>query len=348
RQAAKTEAPPLPPLPPDGGISKQILMQPKLHIHEQLADTVPVPAAVMWMPELNHTKMIIPAKPTPPTQAVVPPSVAEPNEELEMSEFSVSASALQPKLETLQPSTTTPLAQNGPDLVKLPPTTQSVDLGQPTPTALLSVSEVRMPQGIAVLPPVNEAGTGSKTAGVGARPAANGAGGATGSSSTSAQASASETVDRIQLPPEGRFGVVVVGASQTSQYPEAAEFWSDRIAYTVYLHVGLPKTWILQYGLVNTAQANGTGSIARLDAPWPFDIFRPNLLAVDVNADALMVHGILNASGKLEKLAVAFPEGFPHASFVVNALSRWKFRPASQDGKPMAVEVLLIIPEEDD
>ena len=168
------------------------------------------------------------------------------------------------------------------------------------------------------------------------------------SSSTSDQASASETTEHIELPPGGRFGVVVVGSSQTAQYPEAAEFWSDRVAYTVYLHVGLPKTWILQYGLASSEQANGTGSVAHLDAPWPFDIFRPNLLAADVNADALMVHGILNVSGKLEQLAVAFPEGYPHASFVVNALSRWKFRPASQDGKPTPVEILLIIPQEDD
>jgi hypothetical protein len=353
--AAKSDVPLLPPLPTQGGISKQILMQPKLHIQDQLADKIPVPAAVMWMPELSHPKIIIPARPTLATHAAVPPSLAEPNEELEISQLSVSSMDLQPKVPTPPPSTTTPLAQNGPDLVKLPPTTQSVDTGQPTPTALLSVSSIQMPEGIAILPPVNESGTGSKTVGAGARPAGNGsssaahpgAGGAD-ASSTSAEASASETVDHIQLPPDGRFGVVVVGSSQTAQFPEAAEFWSDRIAYTVYLHVGLPKTWILQYGLPHAGQANGSGSVAHLDAPWPFDIFRPNMLAVDVNADALMVHGVLNASGKLEQLAVAFPEGYSHASFVVNALSRWKFRPASQNGKPTAVEILLIIPEEDD
>ena len=361
-EAAKSDTPPLPALPRDGGINKQILMQPKLHIHDQLADKVPVPMTIMWMPELNHTKLIVPAKPAPPVQAVVPPSLAEPNEELEMSDLSISASDLQTKVNMPLPSTTSPLAQNGPDLVKLPPTTESEDPGQPTPTAVLSVSNVRMPDGIAVLPPVNETGTGSNIDGAGAKPAGNGgsAAGQAGShgtgagvaasesSSTSAQASGSESVDHIELPPNGQFGVVVVGSSAAGQYPEAAELWSDRVAYTVYLHVGLPKTWILQYGLMSTAQGNGTGAVARLEAPWPYDIFRPNLLATDVEADALMVHGVLNASGKLEQLAVAFPEGFPRASFVVNALSRWQFRPASENGKPMAVEILLIIPEEDD
>jgi hypothetical protein len=260
--------------------------------------------------------------------------------------------------------------------VKLPPTTESIDPAQPTPTAVLSISSLSMPDGIAVLPPVNETGTGSTTSGAGAKPAGNGvaaagqaggngsapgtggsgngtgngsgAGASSAASSTSAQASNSESVDHIQLPPNGRFGVVVVGSSTTGQYPEAAQIWSDRVAYTVYLHVGLPRTWILQYGLLRGTQANGTGAVGRLDAPWPYDIFRPNLLAEDVDADALMVHGVLNASGRLEQLAVAFPEGFPHASFVVNALSRWQFRPASQDGKPTPVEILLIIPEESD
>ncbi|HUY95687.1 MAG TPA: hypothetical protein VMU71_10325, partial [Terracidiphilus sp.] len=362
QETAKSDAPPLPPLPREGGINKQILMQPKLHLHDQLAEKVPVPMAIMWMPELNHTKLIVPARPMPAVQAVVPPSLAAPNEELDMADLSISASDLQPKVDMPVPSTTSPLEQKGSDLVKLPPTTESVDPAQPTPTAVLSISSVRMPEGIAVLPPVNETGTGSTTAGAGAQPAGNGiaaagqaggngsahgtggsgsgagngagAGAASGASSTSAQASGSESVDHIQLAPNGRFGVVVVGSATTGQYPEAAQIWSDRVAYTVYLHVGLPRTWILQYGLERGTQANGTGAVGRLDAPWPYDIFRPNLLATDVDADALMVHGVLNTSGRLEQLAVAFPEGFPRASFVVNALSRWQFRPASQDGKP--------------
>lgn len=363
----KTEAqtaPPAPALPQGGGAGKQVLLQPKLHIHQELADKVPVPMAIIWMPELNQTKIIVPAKPSPPTVSMVQPSLAEPNEELEMSDLSVTAADLQPKIPAPPAGTTSPIAQNGPDAVKMAPTTQSNTTDSPTPTAVLSVSDIRMPDGIAVLPPDNETQTGPGRNGAGVPasggggasrqpgPGGNGSKGASGaasaSSGTASQAADSETVERIQLPPTGKFGVVVVGNSQTAQYPEAADIWSDRVAYTVYLHVGLPKTWILQYGLLRATQANGTGSVAHLDAPWPYDIFRPNLLAADVNADAVMVHGILNASGKLEQLAVAFPEGYPHASFVVNALSRWQFRPASQDGKPTPVEILLIIPEEDD
>ena len=149
REAARSDVSPLPSLPRQGGISKQILVQPKLHIQDQLAEKIPVPSAVMWMPELNHPKVIIPAKPTLATLAVAPPSVAEPNEELDIAEVNISRADLQPKIATPPPSTTTPLAQSGKGLVKLPPTTQTQDTGQPTPTALLSVSNVRMPEGLA-------------------------------------------------------------------------------------------------------------------------------------------------------------------------------------------------------
>lgn len=371
KEAASADAPPLPNLSHDGGAGKQILLQPKLHVHQQLAEKIPVPMIVMWMPELSPTKLIIPAHPSQPTVSLVPPSLAEPNEELEMSDLSVTASDLQPKTPALLPGTTSPIEVKGPADVKMAPTTESSTSDQATPTAVLSISKVRMPDGVAVLPPDNETLTGAGKDGAGAPQSGNGttAGGPAGgkdlsngtgsgganasgaglaSSGTSMQASGSQTVDHIELPPDGKFGVVVVGASPSDEYPEIAQIWSDRVAYTVYLHVGLPKTWILQYGLMSNAQADGTGQVARLDAPWPYDIFRPNLLAKDVDADALMVHGVLNASGKLQSLAVAFPEGYPHASFVVNALERWQFRPASENGKPTAVEILLIIPEEDD
>ena len=115
-----------------------------------------------------------------------------------------------------------------------------------------------------------------------------------------------------------------------------------------YLHVGLNKNWILQYSLTRTADTSVAGHVSRLEAPWPYDIARPNLLTRDLNADALMVHGILNQAGRLESLAVAFPNNFRYGSFVLRALRQWQFRPARQNGQPTAVEVLLIIPRDGD
>ena len=115
---------------------------------------------------------------------------------------------------------------------------------------------------------------------------------------------------------------------------------------TVYLHVGLAKSWILQYSLPSAGDAAAAGNISRLEAPWPYNIVRPNLSPDTVNADALMIHGFVNQAGRFELLAVAFPPQFEQAQFVLDALRQWQFRPAAQNGQSERVEVVLIIPEE--
>jgi hypothetical protein len=153
-------------------------------------------------------------------------------------------------------------------------------------------------------------------------------------------------MEHIVLPKTGRFGVVVVGSALGEEYPEALQIWGDRVAYTAYLHVGLSKNWILQYSVLRSAEAANAGTIGRLEAPWPYDIARPNLTSRDLNTDALMVHGILTSAGRFESLAIAFPTRFRYTSFVLHALRQWLFRPARQNGQATAVEVLLIIPDE--
>ncbi len=54
--------------------------------------------------------------------------------------------------------------------------------------------------------------------------------------------------------------------------------------------------------------------------------------------------GIVNTSGRFEKLAIVFPVDFAQAKFVLGALEQWQFRAAAQNGLLTAVEVLLIIP----
>jgi hypothetical protein len=110
--------------------------------------------------------------------------------------------------------------------------------------------------------------------------------------------------------------------------------------------VGLDKNWILQYSVTRSADAALAGNLARLEAPWPYDITRPNLATLDLHSDALMIHGILSEAGRFEALAFAFPHGFRYASFVLRALQQWQFRPARQNGQATPVEVLLIIPGE--
>jgi hypothetical protein len=148
----------------------------------------------------------------------------------------------------------------------------------------------------------------------------------------------------LRLPRDGQYGMVVVGSTLAEQYPETVDLWAGRLVYTVYLHVGSGKAWILQYSLPSGAATGGM----RPEAPWPFDLLQPHLDAADYSADAVVVHGFVDVNGKFERLAVVFPTDFQKTRFVLNALQQWVFRPAKQNGQPAKVEVLLIIPEKDE
>src|SRR6185437_4522860 len=190
--------------------------------------------------------------------------------------------------------------------------------------------------------------TGTKGAGAGG---ANGP--ATGASATGPSGGGpgigsenSAAVKKITLPKDGKFGVVVVGSSLADQYPETAAIWAGRLVYTVYLHVGMGKSWILQYSLPAGTPSAAAG--VRPDAPWPYDLVVPKLDADDYGSDALMVHGFVNVSGKFERLKMVLPPEFAQSKFVLNSLEQWQFRAAQQNGQPTPVEVLLIIPGQDE
>jgi hypothetical protein len=191
------------------------------------------------------------------------------------------------------------------------------------------------------------AGTGSGGQGGGGSAGQGGVNGAAGGGVEASVTTGSNqpTVVHITLPKDGKFGVVVVGSSLAEDYPETVHLWSGRLAYTVYLHVGVSKNWILQYCLPHAQEAASVASAVRPDAPWPYDITRPSIDA-NANADAIMIHGFVNALGRFEQLAVIFPTELAEAKFLLHSLQQWQFRPAMQNGQATVMEVLLIIPAE--
>ena len=184
------------------------------------------------------------------------------------------------------------------------------------------------------------AGSGVQTLAGGAGTAALGSAGF----GSAGEGLATEAVHRIARAKDGKFSVVVIGSSAAEAYPDSIGLMTGKVIYTVYLKVGLRKSWILQYclpGLVEQ-QLRVKGSATPLDAPWPFLMLRPDL----ANSDALMLHGFVNTDGRFEKLALVLPVGFQQKDLLVSSLRQWEFRPAKRDGQPIAVEVLLIIPGE--
>lgn len=365
----------------------QTLMQPMIPPAPKPIKATPLPTVVLWKPEITPVKAIVPPPPAKPMAAPVLPSFEAPNKEVNLADVRISATALAAQKLPILPSTTSPVVVHGPDAPQTPATT-SASTAQPTPTAVLSLSDLRMNSGTVFLPPVNESapadspgtltqgegkdpsqpGNGnlaSKASGAGAglnagdpkdKPAPGGGGGKggakTGPSESSQTASESgeepPTTTNITRAKDGRFGSVVVGASLQEKYPETAELWSGRLAYTVYLHLGVAKSWILQYSLPRAINDAEMVNVNHIEAPWPYNIVRPNLASDSINADAVMVHGYVNKAGRFEALAIVFPPELPQAKFVLDALAQWQFRPAAQSGQVTRVEVLLIIPDETD
>jgi hypothetical protein len=336
----------------------QTLVQPNLPPHPELIQPVPVPNVVLWTPPKVQVKTIVPPKPEKPTAAEVKLSLDPPNQEVLLADVRISAADMPTKKLPMLPSTTSPLVVHGPDLPQKAPTTTSTSSGEPTPTAVLSISGTRMTTGTVYLPPENTTGLTASSGTQDGNPASKGAGsngtgqgagysggGKNGPGEGNASGSGSGdlfTTTHIMLAKNGQFGAVVVGNSLGEKYPEASAIMSGRLVYTVYLHLGAGKSWILQYSLPRSADAAPANNATSLLAPWPYNIVRPNIPAGSVDAEVLMIHGFVNKDGRFEALTVAFPPDFEQAKFVVDALKQWQFRPATQNGQIATVEVLLI------
>jgi hypothetical protein len=345
---------------------------------------VPLPQVFVWSSRDITVKNIV--QPAPQTAAAIDvrPSLTPPNQEVHVADIQISSTAFDAKAPLPAPSKTSPINVPATQQTQQMPETASKDAGKATPAGVMSASNIQLQEGTATLPMINEVApapfsgsltagqpkslsetgqgktdgkqngagagktagnqTGNAVSGSGSGGQGGTSGGAGGDASVTSGAS-QHTVVHITLPKDGKFGVVVVGSSLAEDYPETVHLWSGRLAYTVYLHVGVSKNWILQYSLPRVQEAASVASAVRPDAPWPFDITRPSIDA-DANADAIMIHGFVNALGRFEQLAVIFPTELAETKFLLHALQQWQFRPAMQSGQATAMEVLLIIPAE--
>jgi hypothetical protein len=297
----------------------------------------------------------------------------------------------------LPPSSTSPLTIDRPKAVQQVPETTSKPDAQPTPASVISISNIKLMDGKAVLPPANQVSAASTIDSLHAGRSVNGptelnnnpsekdkgngssdspgdhgqlsgkgdnsmvatpsnspgsgsyapghhspVNGANGTSNAGMDPESNTDGEHIALPSDGRYGAVVVGTNLTDAFPESEGIMTDRLTYTVYLQVGLPRSWILQYSLPASAE-RGVNTI-RPDAPWPYDIYRPRIKTADLNADAILVHGIINAAGHFEQLDIVYPKDMAEEKPMLKALNRWQFRPAMQKGLTTPVEILLIIP----
>lgn len=352
-------------------LARQTLLQTDLAKPLALSIEVQAPTILISNVSKIQSKTLVAPLPQSPPVTLAKPVIQRQNNAQRLADISIPASELAFSRHPLLPSTTSPLVVSGPK--PTPPSSMTTAAGgaQSTSAQIVSLSETQMAKGHVALPPVNHssasnsqgvlaagkptdqhAGHGNPSGTGGEASSKQGSGNASGSRNSAENGqgagvalSTPPGTTRITRQKEGQFGAVVVGSTLQDRYPEIADVWNGRLAYTVYLPVGLSKSWVLQYSLSRAENAAASGNINHIDAPWPYSIVRPNIEPGAINADALMIHGFVNQVGRFEALAVAFPPEFAQTQFVLNALAQWQFRPATQNGQNVKVEVLLIIPE---
>jgi hypothetical protein len=74
----------------------------------------------------------------------------------------------------------------------------------------------------------------------------------------------------------------------------------------------------------------------------------PRAFLDEAEADVILVRGMLNSHGRLEQLTLLLPSEWPDSQGFFRALEQWEFRPATREGEPIAVEVMLVIPRQPD
>lgn len=361
----------------------QTMIQPEVPPDQRVLPQIPLPQAMVWTAGPIKRPKIVTPPPQPSGEILVKPSLARPNHELAPAEVSLSTIPFETKAPMPVPGTTIPVKVNGATPAKQTPETASKETDQVSPARVISLSQQKLEIGTAALPVVNQisqadtsgsptlgqaasgtetgtdnSGTGEAGTGAGHGPADAGKGADKGAEQDAGNGSPAEgysiaggdnapdngmAEEHIRLPKTGQYGMVVVGAEPQEDYPETAGLWSGRMVYTVYLQTDTSQNWILQYSLLRSMQEKSQ-NMRRPDAPWPYDMMRPNLGSQDV----VLVHGFVNESGRFEQLSIAYPPAFPNSALLLRALKQWEFRPAMNQGQPATVEVLLIIPGEEE
>lgn len=344
RTTRHQDAPPASTPPPEdrnpSSRSQAILIQPQYPMELRPLPSAPlVPSAMIWTPQVL---------PEAPRHTVLPGSL---------------------KRELPMPSMQQPIDQAW--LSTLIPDNPS-EAGIPThPIALLSVSNAPVLSENVVVPPGNliptdanaEAAKGMHIALTSAaRPSANtfivsrqnerpnSSTPMTGESQAAVAASAQSDhrgvqVQGLEHPANGRFDIIIIQTSVEESLPSGV--LTGKPVHTVYLQVGDTKDWIMHYCASNSFAIQRGGIVQLpdprpLNAPYPRFTFRPNE-PVAGPGPYILVHGIVDESGSMRNLQVIGPIRSGKSS-LLDALSKWRFRPATRAESPEAIEMVLAIP----
>ncbi len=153
---------------------------------------------------------------------------------------------------------------------------------------------------------------------------------------------------------DGQFDLMVTQTALSDVFADAKGLLRGARIETVYIQVGATKEWILQYcesAPPEAADAKGQQkgvfvldeSPVEVAAPFPAITVRPPS-PVMPKASYVVVHGFIDLKGEFQDLEVVGSRFASLLPMLKPSLNKWRFRPASRNGKPVQVEVLLLIP----
>ena len=364
----------------------QTLLQPQFPPDLPLPQQIRLPQAMFWtaaipkLPRPAPKPFIVPGhteRVTSMPTLDAPPKLELPNRELATADLKMTGLLLnrQPLLPR-RPATTMPLRTFQAPARRPPQGAASLDPFPGDPSSFLSLSShpARLGESL-ILPPGNQLGrmpeaplepasnvpspaTAPATTTTPAEAGANGGEAAKDAEAASAGqpaepvlASAAAVAIRMVHPVNNTFDVVVVQSSAAEAFPEGAGILTGKPVYTVYLQVGAPKEWLLEYTIPEVASDSppGAGYVVRIENPAPLKAPYPLLTVVppftlEPRSSYLLVHGFLDIGGRFKQLTLLRQQDPRTGELVLPFLEKWEFRPATKDGRPILVEILLAIP----
>ncbi len=163
---------------------------------------------------------------------------------------------------------------------------------------------------------------------------------------------------RTRRPLQTSYGITVISTENSGGgLPDFGVFSHEQV-YTVYLDMREVETdqnpsWTLEFAVVqgtafqSVAPENPSQSQQGLVLPFPIVKEAPALPAELVRKyrpRMIVVYAIINIDGKLEQMSVKQSPDALLNEPLLNALSKWVFRPARLNGQPVAAKALLGIP----
>ncbi|HSW49255.1 MAG TPA: hypothetical protein VLH09_03725, partial [Bryobacteraceae bacterium] len=361
--------------------SDQTLIQPHLPPEMPLTAQVKLPQLVLLsgpaLPRPTPRRFVEPGKSADPAVAPrldAPPQLAAPNDaNPDLKIESMLAGPATALLRLPRPNVPVRKFQAPSPIPSGRGASVSPTLGEPISVLAISADPAPLEERVVIplgnqigrlpnLPAFKETATGATGSGAGSGGTGSAAGAGSGpGSSTGSEGDLAEfaralaalpqryaTPIKIEHPANAVFDVVVMQSAADPAFSESAGVLSGQPVYTVYLQVGAPKAWVLQYCIPRESSpapqiiggAVNIGAPSTLKAPFPLVTLLPPVTMLP-RAGYILVHGSVDTKGQFRDLTVIRAPNAKMKELIKAELARWHFRPAVRDGAPVAVEILL-------